>query len=242
MKLPPGLAEQSRGSIAILLFVCIPASAVIVGVKVVEIATGRNPSFLLDDPYSLADMSPLFGLVSNLGVLVWCSTAAVLLFGYVIGGRTDLPDEWQRFLLAAGLFTALLLVDDLFAVHESVPQLLFGEDRTRNLQDATELVIFSIYGLIFLAFIRRFRHQLAETRFLIGIVSMGCFAASLVFDMAHARPTWEDGFKFLGIVTYATFFLLVSHDLMIGEPTRAHRDAADHAGIATDPPRPTLRP
>jgi len=65
-------------------------------------------------------VNPFLGFVSNLGVLVWCASAAVCLFSWaVLRNRVD-ARIFASFVFYAGLLSALLLVDDFFELHELV--------------------------------------------------------------------------------------------------------------------------
>lgn len=59
------------------------------------------------------------GVISNLGALIWMSSASVTLFSYfILKSRVDSGKSF--FLLFSSFFTLLLLFDDFFMIHEFV--------------------------------------------------------------------------------------------------------------------------
>ncbi len=80
------------------------------------------------DPASIAEISPFHGLLSSIGVLLWCSTAVAALFSYFLLRKSGDKSEFKGFLLTGGLLTSMLLVDDYFMFHDWIlPKLGIGE-------------------------------------------------------------------------------------------------------------------
>ena len=107
-----------------------------------------------------------------------------------------------KFLLAAGAFTALLMMDDLFMLHEVFFPYIIG---------IPELVTYAIYaslGILYVFAFRRFWMSLAPLTFL---ASLALLAASVLADVvvsADGNLTMqvvEDGSKFLGICQWGAF-------------------------------------
>lgn len=143
-----------------------------------------------------------FGMVSNLGIMLWTGTAAICLFAaLVLIGRQD-ADSRDRalFALVAGLFTGWLALDDAFLVHEKVFP-AFG------LPQGAVLLAYAGLGFLFAVFARRVVFQVDLVLFALAI---GFLAGSVMIDHFHAGLSnqaiiLEDGAKFIGICCWATF-------------------------------------
>lgn len=169
-------------------------------------------SNLIRDPAAIANGRFYDGLVSNLGVLLWCATAAICLFrGCELWSRRR-HDDAARFLLSAGAFTLILLLDDLFMAHEQILPDVFG---------VPEKAVLAAYPLLLCAHLFVNRRPILRADSAILLLALGFFAASNVVDVAvpyHFHDTaaglevnrgviLEEAFKFLGISAWTTFHL-----------------------------------
>jgi hypothetical protein len=152
------------------------------------------------------------GFISNVGVLLWCATAAVCLFrgGELRSRRGD--DGAAHFLLSAGAFTAILLLDDLFMAHEQILPDLFG---------VPEKSVLASYALLLGAYLLGHWRQIMQVDAVILLLALGFFALSNALDVAipyHFHDTaaglevnhgviLEEAFKFLGISAWTVFHL-----------------------------------
>jgi hypothetical protein len=150
--------------------------------------------------------APMYGgFLSNLGAMLWTSAAAVCFFAALTNLRSDDPEHHERraFLLTLGALTALLLIDDLFMVHELILK-HFGRS-----QKATLLV----QGALAVWMLWRFRKLIRQSDLPLLLSSGLLFAGSLVIDLELVRPSprWqhvlEDGLKFLGIAGWCGYAL-----------------------------------
>src|SRR5688572_5214743 len=100
---------------------CVAALAGAAAVTGVPFSTvSRDPATALGGPF-------VTGYLSYLGACLWCAAAAIALFAAAVKRRprADAVNGASRFLLHAGLFTALLGADDLFMLHDGlVPYVL----------------------------------------------------------------------------------------------------------------------
>ena len=164
-------------------------------------------SYILGDPLSSFDVNPLVGIISNIGVLLWCVTASILVFSFfLLIGKVE--NKKAAFLLYAAFFTAFLLFDDLFMFHERI-LLSIGID---------EKVMYGIYFLLFGILLLGFYKLLLSAKFKFAlIVAFISFGSSVLIDLLiegeKFRMLFEDGFKFLGIVCWAIFFIFYCLDL-----------------------------
>jgi hypothetical protein len=165
--------------------------------------SGIGMAKLSRDPAELADVQFYYGLLSNLGILVWAAGAFISFFAsfHVEGSQIRSLLRW------AGILTLILLLDDFLLIHEEV---------FPNVLHLPERLVYVFYLITFPAFF--FRHLkviLRETEYRIlglGIVLMGM---SVLVDI-HLLPGGidvEDGLKLAGMVAYSYYWVFTSHRL-----------------------------
>lgn len=149
-----------------------------------------------------------FGAISNLGILLWCSAAAICLFSFALLYEFTLRSQYrhlQQFFFFSGCITSILLFDDLFLVHEEV---------FPNYLNLSENLVILAYGAVFALYLIKFRRMILKTDFLLLITALGFFGLSIGFDLL-VPSNWldweselflEDGFKLLGIVSWLAYF------------------------------------
>lgn len=149
--------------------------------------------------------------------LIWSGTFAVCIFGYIVMRGNGYRDDNDRFLLAGGCITLMLCLDDVFLLHEIVyPQYLGIPQR----------LVYVIYGIILLWFLRSFRHVILRTDFLLLTIALAGFGFSILFDLTveinpfPAEFLLEDGAKIVGLVSWAAYFVRVSAHHIMPKRTR----------------------
>ncbi len=183
------------------------ATVAILG-AVALVATSKQVTVgvLTRDMASTARLHPLTGILSNFGILIWCSAAAVSVFaGVVVPRQRD--HRWNTFLLVSGLFTAVLLLDDLF---------LFHEDLARHYLGIPKQVVYAAYGAATVTYLIGFRRIILETEYALLAGALVFFVLSLmvdfrVFGLNPRTSPWyyllEDGFKFVGIAHWGVYHI-----------------------------------
>jgi hypothetical protein len=143
-----------------------------------------------------------FGLISNMGILLWCATATTCLFSVVLLHTWRITLH-KFFLLFGGLLTATLLFDDFFLLHEeAIPRLL----------GINEKYVVAMYPLLIVSFLAYFADILLATNYLVLLSSICLLGLSILTDILIKQPTnelgylFEDGFKFMGIVGWFYYF------------------------------------
>jgi hypothetical protein len=140
------------------------------------------------------------GLMSNVGVVIWITAAAVALFTAALRAAAGERLRTSPY-LAFGALTAVLAVDDLFAIHE------FSREWGGRF-GVGELRLLTLYALTLLALLVVFRGFLARTSFWLVPLAGVFYAASIFFDFVlHTWNLAEDGSKLFGVATWA-FFLV----------------------------------
>ena len=142
-----------------------------------------------------------YGLMSNLGVLLWCAGASICFFTAMSLISLRSPKHEIAFLLSAGLLTSLLMFDDLFLGHEVVYRYIFF---------IPEEYTFLIYMIAVALYLMTFRRLIMRLDFEILAIGLGLLGLSILVDSsgAHADELGlliEDGAKFLGIAFWTAF-------------------------------------
>lgn len=160
------------------------------------------------DPSALAGVPPYTGLLSNLGVVLWFSTASILLF--VAWSQPPL----RKTLLLPGLLSLVLGLDDGLMLHEELLPNLAGVHYT-----VMQPALYALYAALLGLSLRGIR---AHLRDLVLLAAIFCLGGSVAVDMlqeshllSERNPLvldeglamWlEDGLKLLGIVAWWGFW------------------------------------
>ncbi len=139
----------------------------------------------------------------------WTAAAAVLGFGALIVQLTSGDRRIRRVLLSGSALTTVLLVDDLFLVHDDILLRALGSERP----------VLAAYGILTVAWLVSARFDIGRTAALPLVAAMGAFATSVVIDRVWAsddtaRLVIEDGAKFVGIGSWLIFVTALTIDLL----------------------------
>lgn len=182
------------------------AGLVLASVALAASATGRpvadftrEPVAALRETTCAGAECAYIGFLSNAGLLIWGGTASVcLLAAFLVRGHRDRRGLAAPFLWL-GLLTVVLAVDDAFQVHEGVAPALV---------DRGEVLATGAYALALLALLVRYRSFVLRTSFGLVVVSGALFLGSAALDRwLPGLHLLEDGAKFVGIVTWATWLI-----------------------------------
>lgn len=184
-----------------------------------RIRTGIAIADFTRDPLQIVGAPVYTGIVSSASAVIWSGTAAVCLFSFaVVRGSTE-RDAAPRFLLAGGLVTTLLLVDDFFLLHEIVFPRYVGVPE--------KAVQVAIAGIL-VWFVVSFRTVILRTDYLLLALACGALGVSTGLDFIESVGSYrafylfEDGAKLFGIVNWAAYFVLVSAGQVVSSrPTEA---------------------
>lgn len=158
--------------------------------------------FFTQDPIQTLNAKPYIGLISNVGIIFWAFTSAVLLFSAQVCRNLGKPSNTSSFLFWAGILSLLLLFDDLLMFHETISESLF----------------FSIYfvglaGIVYFHF-----STILNSDYFLWIIAIMLLGSSVFIDLGTRfglrlphSGVFEDGFKFLGIITWFSYFLRTSY-------------------------------
>jgi hypothetical protein len=182
----------------ILLFVFLATGIVIVGAYLVSVIKEVPPGFMTSDPLQTAKFPWYTGFLSNLGVILWSIS-----IGCAFSSAMILPNNRQiaNFLIATGTLAIVLVIDDMFRLHDSILPSLFH---------IPEFVSFFAYGLVIAIYLFSFyRIILLDASFLLLAGALLFLGVSIVYDMVSPYSSMEtfikDGLKFIGIALWLTY-------------------------------------
>ena len=111
--------SQVKTIAPVLTVAYVAISGVLISVAIIGAWYDVPMSGFTRDPAAVHNANPFTGVLSNIGILFWCSAAAVCFFSAAIQVK-EARVKIVPFLLFSGLLTAVLLLDDLFMLHETV--------------------------------------------------------------------------------------------------------------------------
>jgi len=170
------------------------------------------------DPAAIANVHPLVGVLSNIGVLLWSWTAAVCIFTGFVVLRTTSDKSEAYYFLSFGFLTLLLSIDDFFLFHEVLAERYLG---------LGEKTVYSAYLILTMTYIAHYWRKIVFDEPLLLVIALAGFGTSLAADLflePLLEATWslyyllEDGSKFLGIVGWFGYFVVRSYKAMTKIP------------------------
>ncbi len=203
------LNDQFRSNIALLLMLYIPIIVTLGALVALWFAVEFPAGDLFRDPIAIGRLPIYSGVLSNVGALIWCASAAVCLFAYFLSRHATNPRLNPTFLLAAGLITTMLLIDDFFMLHDF-------NDSSTVVPFEMGYVLFTSYAVAFIWFLTQFRATILRTEYLLLALALAGIAVSLFVDSTAEVLPWramylfEDGSKLAGIVSWAAYLMKTS--------------------------------
>lgn len=156
---------------------------------------------LTRDPAATGHLHPLIGMVSHLGVLLWCAATVVCLFAAT---RADTRAP-RGFFGSSAALTGYMMVDDLFMLHEVLLPSIQVPERVVLV---ALMVATALWAWHFRAWLTSHRDRM---HLAVAFVALGLSVG--VDDVAtavHRLDAWEyfleDGLKWVGICAWASFF------------------------------------
>jgi hypothetical protein len=204
-----------KGSIITMVKIYLPG-VIFLGLMVTfSLLNDFHFSFLSRDPVQILEVPPYIGIVSNVGILMWCSAAAIIFYSAKLVSQAGKPKIRKNFLIVSGLITMMLMIDDLFLFHDVVfpVYLHIGEN-----------VFFAFYGISVCAMIYFFRELILKTDYILFMLSFGFLGSSAISDSLAAMGfigkyamALEDSLKFMGILSWFSYYLRTSYSLYKSE-------------------------
>jgi len=198
-----------KDSLLTMVKIYIPGVIFLIAMAMFSLMNDFHFSYLSRDPVQIMDAKPYIGLVSNIGILIWCSTAAILFYSSKLSSMAGKPKIQTNFLVYAGFITLMMLIDDQFLLHDMIfPEYLHVDEN----------VFFVFYGLSVIALVYFFWKFLLQTDYVLLILAFGFLGASAVSDYLIVigftnsySQVIEDMLKFFGIVSWFSYFLRTAY-------------------------------
>ena len=201
-------------SVKTLMLVFIPAIIILVAIEMISQIYQVPIKKLTSDPTLIANIPPLYGVLSNLGIVLWCgaifSSALAAMVLRSIGKK-----QLYLFLLYSSLLSTYLMLDDLFQFHENLSGLIGLNQKVIYVLLATAVITYLIY----------FRKTLFQTNIIllviaIAFLSLSVLADTIVYKIYGSQlGDWlyliEDGAKWLGIVFWCYYFIHTSFQFIM---------------------------
>jgi len=162
---------------------------------------GIDLSDLTRDRAAVVGTRVLAGAVSQFGVMLWASGAALCFLGASLVSLPGHNRAWRGFFLSAGLLTTLLCFDDQYMFHESLfPRFL-------HVEESGTYVAYIILTLWFLYYHRK---KILATEYIVLIIAFLLFSVSVAADQflefSDIETFVEDMFKLTGIIFWILYF------------------------------------
>lgn len=191
------------------VLVAVLALAFYAGVIALAVARGNDGVTLVRDPAASFDFWPLAGMLSYLGVWALVATGAVCLFAASIARGA------RGLLVAIGVFSAYVALDDLFMLHE----------RVLPWYGLSETLVMGAMALAAAVIAVVFRAHFLDPQAGAIWLAVGFLVASVVYDLrapyGDTQVIIEDGLKFTGLVLWAFHWTRVAHQ-RVGMPRAEH--------------------
>jgi hypothetical protein len=207
-----GGVAQLRDSWRWLLALYAPIGFLLLAASVVSLTVpGVSLYLLMSDPTAAAGVPFYTGCLSQLGILLWCATATTIwLACFILGGSARERGQTRRFLLLSGAFVTVLMLDDLYLLHEEVI------DTYLHVPEDVLLVGYAVLGVVFLW---SSRSEILRGEYGLFLLGLGLLGASNVCDlvpdalyagvkgMQKAETLIEEGSKLIGVATWLAFYV-----------------------------------
>ncbi len=229
-------SQPSQGApYRLLLASYVPAVAALAVAGLAARAMGVDAGVFTRDPAHIAQLPWYTGLISNLGLAVWCTGAVAALFAAWTLPRTGEQRETRRFLFWSGILTLYVLLDDMAMLHDDV---------LRGLFHTYEQVIFLAYLPVAALYFLRFRRQLLGPGVALVLLAAALMGLSLLLDQWHLllrifgrmilpdSELLEDGAKLLSEVSWMGYLVSRAAGAVRGGGPRV--ESRDSGVAATD--------
>lgn len=208
------IQSTKKTSLKKLLLVLFSALIIIIAILVVNIVYHVPFARMTSDTASIAGIHPLYGVLSNLGVILWCAaTFSCALAAAIL--RLKGTKKVYLFLLYSSLLSAFLMFDDLFQFHEDLSSSI----------GLNQKVIYVLLGTAVISYLIYFRKILFQTNIVVFLMALAFLFLSVLADtviykiFGNQLGDWlyliEDGAKWIGIVFWGYYFFYTSFQFIM---------------------------
>jgi hypothetical protein len=171
-------------------------------VLIIALKFGIEPSDITRDYSGVYHHEPWVGVISYLGIFLWCAALAVCGFTWRILRKIKTKEKYSVFFFWSGLITLILTLDDQFMLHEIVLPEYVGI--SEKLFYLFYLALITLYSFKFLTILLNQNVALIFLAYLLFAVSM---TFDLFFEGVPFDTYIEDSMKFTGITLWAIYFI-----------------------------------
>ena len=184
-----------------VIYLCVLIN--LISIAFISIIFDKPVALLTRDPTEILDVSPFYGALSKVGIIIWSVSGTICIFSSFL----VIDTIYKQFLFVAGSITYILMFDDLFVAHEY----LFS--RYLNISEETVYILY--FGMITI-FLIWFRNFILQTQYLYLLAALVFFGLSIILDMIPSdrlimHHLFEDGFKIFGIVSWGYYLVAISY-------------------------------
>jgi len=177
------------------------ATFLLLAVLLISLYSDIPVSKFTRDPMAIAGGRPFYGLLSNIGVVMWSSSMALCFFSYSLLKAGNASRKVLYFVVSGGALSLILLLDDLFMLHEHFYPRYLGYG---------EKAVFLTYGFLLLIYVVVFFDRIFERSGFYLCCFVFFFALSVLVDrlpetFLPMHHIFEDGSKLLGITSWLGF-------------------------------------
>lgn len=197
------VADQMQKLVLTCAAIYLPTIFLLAGAMVLASNMNQPISIFLSDPVTVMDAPPFYGVLSNLGVLIWCVGGTIAGFSGVALRAMRQKPATAEFLGASGVLTLVLVADDLFLLHEAIlPHYL----------SIPQPLVLGSYAVLGVGYLIRYWRVIGQTDWLLLGAAFVGLGLSVLFDTVlkplelGSQSLLEDGFKLLGIVSWTAYF------------------------------------
>ena len=186
--------------------IILPSIIILAFIAIMNLFFGVPVTALMRDVAAIAKINPFYGVISELGLYLWCATGAICIFASVLIGKKQ-RNKAASFLCYSGFLAFYLMIDDAFLLHEHVlPKYL----------NITEIFVYCILGSTVICYLIIYRDFILKTtNYMLLVFALILLSLSVFFDTIglYFFPTSqlqffvEDGCKWLGIATYCSYYI-----------------------------------
>ena len=160
-----------------------------------------EPSNLTRDTATILKGPAYTGAISNLGIILWSATAAIMLFSSFHLYRNTVQRRAALMTFLYGALTTMLCFDDTYQFHEKA---------FSGIVYIPEEIIYAFYLISIVIIATVCRIVVVTTPYLIGLIAMFFFGTSILIDELNLPSGQhdafiEDSFKFVGIFLWAIY-------------------------------------
>lgn len=215
------LSRQAKPLLFVFLFAYAPALLILAAAVLAESVHDVPIAHFLRDTAAVARVPFYTGSISNMGIILWSATASVCLLTYLILRSVPHGAISSSFFLFAGALTTVLMCDDAFLLHEEFfPKYL-------EISNNIVFLFYIVFGIVFTA---KYYKIILHSNYLLYFLAAFLFSLSVGLDKLHdfdrlslfgvdsasTGYLLEDGFKFLGITGWFSFFVCTSYETLTG--------------------------